>query len=117
MDRRGFLMALAGLAGAGAVTGFALSPAQATPLSQLKNMAPPEGEAIDLATEAATDGTAGMTPDGTPLEQAQWGPPPGHGWGPPGPPRGRYRRRRRRVCGWRRDRWGRPIRRCWYTWR
>lgn len=115
-------MALAGIAGAGAVTGFALSPAQATPLSQLKNMAPPEGEAIDLAAEAATEGSAGMTPDGTPLEQAQWGPPGpppprGPGWGPPGPPRGRYRRRRRRVCGWRRDRWGRPFRSCWYTWR
>ncbi|MDR6952510.1 hypothetical protein J2X65_001865 [Ancylobacter sp. 3268] len=110
MDRRGFLLGLAGVIGAGATAGFALvSSAEAIPLDQLKHL-------------AADDDAAAATPDGTVVEEAQyWGPPRG-GWGPPpGPPPGywrrRYRRRRRRVCGWRRDRWGRPFRSCWYTWR
>ncbi len=114
-------MGLAGLAGAGATVGFALAPAQATPLAQLKNLETggplPDTDMIDIAAQA---------PDGTPIEEAQWGwgppgPPPGPPRGrPPGPPPGYYRRRRRRrerVCGWRRDRWGRRYRDCWYVWR
>ncbi|MBS7543635.1 hypothetical protein [Ancylobacter oerskovii] len=112
MDRRGFLLGLAGAIGAGATAGLAFAaPAEATPLDQLKGLAPP-------------DPAAAATPDGTAIEDAQYWGPPRHGWGPPpGPPPGYWRRRRRwrgrrrRVCGWRRDRWGRPFRNCWYVWR
>ncbi|MCB4767254.1 hypothetical protein LGR54_01420 [Ancylobacter sp. Lp-2] len=112
MDRRGFLLGLAGVIGAGATAGLAFaSSAEAVPLDQLK----------DLAT---ADPSTAETPDGTLVEDAQyWGPPRGGwGWGPPpGPPPGYWRRRRRRyrrrVCGWRRDRWGQPFRSCWYDWR
>jgi len=108
-------MSLAGLAGAGVMASFALAPAKATTLSQLKNLGPADGEAFDADMADA----ARATPDGTPIEEAQWGPPgpppPRRGWGPP--PRRRWRRRRRRVCGWRRNRWGRPYRTCWYVWR
>ncbi|MBB3773517.1 hypothetical protein FHS55_004154 [Angulomicrobium tetraedrale] len=121
MNRRGFILSLAGLAGASlAGVGLVSSSAAATPLGRLDSGLP-EGGLRDMPA---------ATPDGTPLEAAQWGPPPGPpphgGWGPPPgpPPRGgwgpppSYRRgRRRRVCGWRRDNWGRPVRRCWYVWR
>ncbi|MDQ0346849.1 hypothetical protein [Ancylobacter vacuolatus] len=107
MHRRGFLLGLASvLAGAGAV-GTLFSPAQATVLSQLKGTVP---EGLPDLDAAGTE-TAGTTPDGTPVETTQWG--------PPGVPPGRRhrRRRRRRVCAVRRDRWGRPVRRCWYVYR
>ncbi|TSJ64183.1 hypothetical protein FO470_02520 [Starkeya sp. 3C] len=104
MDRRGFLLGLAGALGAGVAAGAMLSPAQATVLGQLKDLTPEDGLG-DAAVEAA-----GTTPDGTPVETTQY-------WGPPGAYRRQRRRRRRRVCGWRRDRWGRPVRRCWYVWR
>nr|WP_250152390.1 hypothetical protein [Ancylobacter radicis] len=106
-------MSLAGIVGAGTTVGFALAPAGATTLSQLKNLeAAPVGPADDLVEALAE------APDGTPVDQAQWGPPgPPPGRRPPGPPPGYYRRprRRRRVCGWRRDRWGRRFRDCWYV--
>lgn len=106
------MMGLAGLVGTGATLGFALAPARATPLSQLKDLearAPlPDADILDVVAEA---------PDGTPIDQAQWGPPgPPPGRRPPGPPPVYRRpRRRRRVCGWRRDRWGRRYRDCWYV--
>lgn len=102
MDRRGFLLGLAGALGAGVAVGTLFTPAQAMVLDQLKDVAPE-------ATPGA--GPAGHTPDGTPVETTQWG--------PPGVPPGRRhrRRRRRRVCAVRRDRWGRPVRRCWYVYR
>lgn len=110
MDRRGFLLGLAGVAGAGAAASLMLSPAEATVLGQLRDLPPaarppvPSEPDADLDTMADTaDAAGGMTPDGTPVETVQyWRRPP---------------RRRRRVCGWRRNRWGRPIRRCWYVWR
>lgn len=105
MDRRGFLLGLAGALGAGAAASAMLSPAQATVLGQLKDFAPDGIPDADLAGEAL----AGATPDGTAVEDAQY-------WVPPGARR-RHRRRRRRVCGWRRNRWGRRIRACWYVWR
>ncbi|MFT0862300.1 hypothetical protein [Ancylobacter sp. G4_0304] len=112
MDRRNFLLGLAGLIGAGATASMALSPAQATMLDQFKNVVPPEGlpDEGDLAA---------MTPDGTAVEATQWGPPPPRRGPPPrywGPPP-RRRRRRVQVCRNVRDRWGRRIRRCWYEWR
>ncbi|TCK29928.1 hypothetical protein EV667_0012 [Ancylobacter aquaticus] len=107
MHRRGFLLGLASvLAGASAV-GALLSPAQATVLGQIKGVAPEGLPDID----AADAETAGHTPDGTEVETTQWGPPG------PRPGRRHRRRRRRRVCAVRRDRWGRPVRRCWYVYR
>ncbi|MBS7533777.1 hypothetical protein KHC28_08920 [Ancylobacter sonchi] len=116
MDRRGFLLGLAGVIGAGATAGLAFaSSAEAVPLDQLKDL---------QLKDPATADPAAATPDGTVIDEAQyWGPPRGEwGWGPPpGRPRGYWRRQRRRyrrrVCGWRRDRWGRPFRDCWYGWR
>lgn len=106
MDRRGFLLGLAGALGAGAAASATLAPAQATVLGQLKDFVPERSPDADLLPETR----AGATPDGTAVEDAQyWGPPPGV--------RRRHRRRRRRVCGWRRNRWGRRIRTCWYVWR
>lgn len=109
MDRRGFLLGLAGLAGAGAAASLMLSPAEATVLGQLRDL-PPAGKPdaapqMDAADPTANELAAGMTPDGTPVDSVQY-------WHGPRPPR-----RRRRVCGWRRDRWGRRVRRCWYVWR
>lgn len=104
MDRRGFLLGFAGALGAAAAAGTLLTPAQAAVLGQLK-----EGIPGKLSEELPREAAGGSTPDGTSVEPAQWG--------PPGPPPGRRRRRRRRVCGWRRDRWGRRVRRCWYVWR
>ncbi|WGD29249.1 hypothetical protein AncyloWKF20_15905 [Ancylobacter sp. WKF20] len=117
------MMGLAGLVGAGATLGLALTPARATPLSQLKDIEAGAAPADAIGPDADILDVVAEAPDGTPIDQAQWGPP-----GPPGPPRGRppgpppgyYRRRRRRrerVCGWRRDRWGRRYRDCWYVWR
>jgi len=102
MDRRGFLTALLGIAGAGAMGGLALSSAQATTLDQLKNLPLDEIDTPDVSSAA--------TPDGTPIEEVWHNP-----WHRP-PPRRIYRGRgrQRRVCRIVRDRWGRPIRRCWY---
>lgn len=101
MDRRSFLLGIAGAVGATAAAGALLSPAQATMLSQINDLMPEEGPG-----DSAADPVPGRAaPDGTPVEPIQWRPP------------GVYRRRRRRVCGWRRNRWGRPVRRCWYVWR
>ncbi|WP_371348271.1 hypothetical protein [Ancylobacter sp. IITR112] len=103
MDRRGFLLGLAGVLGAGAAAGTVLaSSAEAAPLGPLRDSGTRAPDAIDAAAR---------TPDGTAIEDAQWGPP-----GPP-PPGWRRRRRRRRVCAVRRNRWGRPVRRCWYVYR
>ncbi|QFR33904.1 hypothetical protein [Ancylobacter sp. TS-1] len=111
MDRRGFLLGLAGLAGAGAAAGLMLSPAEATVLGQLRDLPPartpeaaPEMDAAPDADATGNELAAATTPDGTPIDNVQY-------WRHP---RGR---RRRRVCGWRRDRWGRRVRRCWYVWR
>lgn len=101
MDRRGFLTALLGLAGAGAMGGLALSSAQATTLDQLKNLPLDE---IDMP-----DASAAATPDGTPIEEVWHNP-----WHRPPPPRYRRRGRQRRVCRTVRDRWGNRRRRCWY---
>lgn len=101
MDRRGFLTALVGLAGAGALGGLALSPAQATTLDQLKNLPLDEVETPQAGIAA--------TPDGTPVEEVWHNP-----WHRPPPPRYRRPVRRRRVCRTVRDRWGRRVRRCWY---
>ena len=102
MDRRGFLLGLAGALGAGVAAGTLFSPAEAAVLNQLRDIAPDTADDIEPAAHA---------PDGTPIEDTQWGPPG------PRPPGWRRRRRRRRVCAVRRDRWGRPVRRCWYVYR
>ncbi|MDQ0301852.1 hypothetical protein [Ancylobacter polymorphus] len=104
MDRRGFLLGLAGVLGAGSAAGALLtSSAEAAVLNQLRDIAPEAEEGLEAVAHA---------PDGTPIEATQWGPP-----GPPPPGWRRRRRRRRRVCAVRRDRWGRPVRRCWYVYR
>ncbi len=90
IDRRNALKSILG--GAAAIgLGVALRPsvAEAAPIALEKDLA------------AKVD---------RPVEQAQWGPGPGPGWGGPGwggpPPRRRRRwvcwwHRGRRVCGWR----------------
>ncbi|WP_041782414.1 hypothetical protein [Ancylobacter novellus] len=115
MDRRGFLLGLAGAAGTMVAAGTLLSPAQATTLSQVKDFTPPDGLPEDALAEDALADEALATPDGTPVEPAHWG--------PPGPPPGywrrrrrRWRRRQRRVCRRAWNRWGRPYRRCRWVW-
>lgn len=91
MERRSFLLGLFALSAGSTAAAFA-GRAEAAAL------APAEG------TAAAAQGTLSKTealtlPDGVPLEYAQ------------------YRRRRRRtVCGWRRNRWGRRVRVCRTIW-
>jgi hypothetical protein len=102
MDRRAFLSGLFGVAGAATLAGLATRTAQAVPLAR-----PPSMPAPDAAQQAED----ARTPDGTPIEQAQyyyrrrrryW--------------RRRYRRRRRLVCRSYRVRggWVRRCRRVWW---
>lgn len=105
MDRRAFLNGLVGVAGAAALAGLTVRPANAAPIARALNLA-------DLQSESpAAD--AGPTADGTGIEKVHWtGWRHGHGprgyWGR----RRRWRRRSRLVCRtyWRR---GFPHRRCY----
>lgn len=58
-----------------------------------------EGAAVAPAADALARNDALTLPDGTPVEYAQ-----------------HRRRRRRTVCSWRRDRWGRRVRVCRSVW-
>lgn len=102
MDRRNFLLGLAGLVGSGVAVGLAVSPAQATVLGQLKDAMPPLDDMPETEELAAA---SGMTPDGTPIEQTQVYVVP------------RRRRRRVRVCRTVRNRYGRRVTSCRWVWR
>lgn len=135
MERRSFLLALFGVAGSAALGSSLIRSAEATPLDQLRNLAPPEDELG--ADNADFDGEA---PDGTPIEEVQNGPRRrqnrrssrrtgrrtsrrvyrrhdrryygrrGRYWH-----NGRWWGGRRWVCRTRFDRWGRPFRSCFWT--
>jgi hypothetical protein len=105
MQRRAFL---AGLIGVAATVAFA-GTSQAVPLARRQDLPAMRLDEIDDAMNGA--GTGGMSPDGTPIEQAQY-------WYDRR--RRRYRRRYRRYLRrrWRtvcRRRWwrGRWVRRCY----
>lgn len=59
-----------------------------------------EAAAVTPVADALAKSDALTLPDGTPLEYTQY----------------RRRRRRRTVCSWRRDRWGRRVRVCRSVW-
>jgi hypothetical protein len=97
MDRRGFLTSLFGVAGAVALGGLTLRPAQAVPIAQALDQA-------DIKPDKVAE--AGQTADGTVVDEAHY-----TGWRHSHRPRWRGRRRSRVVCRntWRR---GRRVRTC-----
>jgi hypothetical protein len=97
MQRRAFLAGLIGVATTAAFAGTA----HAVPLARRQDLPAMRLDEIVDAMNGA--GTGGTTPDGTPIEQAQY-------WD--GRRRRHYRRRWRTVC---RRRWwrGRWVRRCY----
>jgi hypothetical protein len=108
MKRRAFLAGLMSIAGAAACVGAA----QAIPGARRQDL---PGMRLDEINEAVNSaGTGGTTPDGTPIEQAQYWY-DRRRWRRYGRRRRRYWRRRwRTVC---RRRWwrGRWVRRCYRT--
>lgn len=91
MERRSFLLGLFALS-AGSTAAAIAGRAEAAALAPVEGT-PAKAEGPLARSEALT------LPDGMPLEYSQ------------------YRRRRRRtVCGWRRNRWGRRVRVCRTMW-
>ena len=145
MERRSFLLGLFGFAGSAALASTLIPTAEATPLDQLRNLAPPD----DMLDPEDIE-VSGETPDGTPVEEAQAryrqarrvgrrtgrrtgryvrrsgrryarGYRRGYRRGWYGAGRGRYWHGgrwwggRRWVCRTRFDRWGRPFRSCFWN--
>jgi hypothetical protein len=107
MDRRFLLKSLLGLAGVGAIASLLAPSAQASPLLD-------ELQALDAARSNPLMASESDLPaPGASDAQYYYGPPPGY-----------YRRRPRRYyrppprvrrCRTFYDRWGRLVRRCWWS--